>query len=179
MQKPDPTGSLDRRQLLLCGGALVAGLALRAGRARGSEGALFVSCRIDAEADDVHGIPLPRDRNLAAVDESNAGLASRDTRIVESRDLVVIGQRNHVDSARCRAADHVGRGQNAVGASGMAVQVVAEHGTRLQGAGRDDPAGMGITGGRAPIVAVLPPIAARVAILLHFMPNLLPPVGRA
>ena len=33
-----------------CGGALVAGLALRAGRARGAEGALFVSCRVDAEA---------------------------------------------------------------------------------------------------------------------------------
>jgi uncharacterized protein len=42
-------GSLDRRHLLLGSGALVAGLALRAGRARGAEGALFVSCRIDAE----------------------------------------------------------------------------------------------------------------------------------
>jgi hypothetical protein len=42
--------SPDRRQLLLGGSALVAGLALRAGRARGSEGALFVSCRVDAEA---------------------------------------------------------------------------------------------------------------------------------
>jgi hypothetical protein len=42
--------SLDRRQLLLGGSVLVAGLALRAGRARGSEGALFVSCRVDAEA---------------------------------------------------------------------------------------------------------------------------------
>jgi hypothetical protein len=50
MRKPDQAGSLDRRQLLLGGGALVAGLALRAGRARGSEGALFVSCRVDAEA---------------------------------------------------------------------------------------------------------------------------------
>jgi uncharacterized protein len=42
--------ALDRRGLLLSGGALVATLALRAGRARGSEGALFVSCRVDAEA---------------------------------------------------------------------------------------------------------------------------------
>ena len=41
--------TLDRRQLLLAGGTLIAGLALRAGRARGTEGALFVSCRIDAE----------------------------------------------------------------------------------------------------------------------------------
>jgi hypothetical protein len=47
---PDQAGSLDRRQLLLGGTVLVAGLALRAGRARGSAGALFVSCRVDAEA---------------------------------------------------------------------------------------------------------------------------------
>jgi uncharacterized protein len=41
---------LDRRQLLLGSGLLLAGLALRAGRARGAAGALFVSCRVDAEA---------------------------------------------------------------------------------------------------------------------------------
>jgi hypothetical protein len=46
--RADQGFSLDRRQLLLTGSALVAGLALRAGRARGAEGALFVSCRIDA-----------------------------------------------------------------------------------------------------------------------------------
>jgi uncharacterized protein len=46
--RPDQAFSFDRRQLLLCGSALVAGLALRAGRARGAEGALFVSCRVDA-----------------------------------------------------------------------------------------------------------------------------------
>jgi uncharacterized protein len=47
---PGEANALDRRQLLLCGGALVAGLALRAGRARGSAGALYVSCRVDGEA---------------------------------------------------------------------------------------------------------------------------------
>src|ERR671923_1401289 len=47
---PDQASSLDRRQLLLGGSVLVAGLALRAGRARGSAGALFVSCRVDPEA---------------------------------------------------------------------------------------------------------------------------------
>jgi hypothetical protein len=47
---PDQAGALDRRQLLLGGSVLVAALALRAGQARGSEGALFVSCRVDAEA---------------------------------------------------------------------------------------------------------------------------------
>jgi hypothetical protein len=39
---------IDRRQLIA--GSLLAALALRAGRARGAEGALFVSCRIDAAA---------------------------------------------------------------------------------------------------------------------------------
>jgi uncharacterized protein len=47
---PDEAGALDRRQLLLGGSVLVAGLALHAGGARGSAGALFVSCRVDAEA---------------------------------------------------------------------------------------------------------------------------------
>jgi uncharacterized protein len=47
---PAEAHSLDRRRLLLSGGAIVASLALRAGRVRGSEGALFVSCRVDAEA---------------------------------------------------------------------------------------------------------------------------------
>jgi hypothetical protein len=40
---------LDRRQLLLTGSTVLAALALRAGRARGAEGALFVSCRIEAD----------------------------------------------------------------------------------------------------------------------------------
>ena len=50
MSDSDQACSLDRRQLLLTGSALFAGLALFAGRARGEEGALFVSCRIDADA---------------------------------------------------------------------------------------------------------------------------------
>jgi hypothetical protein len=50
MSGSDQANTLDRRQLLLSASMLVAGLALRAGQARGAEGALFVSCRIDAEA---------------------------------------------------------------------------------------------------------------------------------
>jgi hypothetical protein len=42
---------MQRRQVLLAGSALVAGMSLRAGRARGAEGALFVSCRVDAAAE--------------------------------------------------------------------------------------------------------------------------------
>jgi uncharacterized protein len=47
---PDQASSINRRQLLLAGSALVAGMALRVGRARGAQGALFVSCRVDAAA---------------------------------------------------------------------------------------------------------------------------------
>lgn len=45
--QPDRGCCLDRRQLLLSGSAMIAGMALRAGRARGSAGELFVSCRFE------------------------------------------------------------------------------------------------------------------------------------
>lgn len=45
---PGMIGTLDRRSALqACGGGLLAALGLRAGRARGAEGPLFVACRAD------------------------------------------------------------------------------------------------------------------------------------
>ena len=55
------------------------------------------------ERDHVQRDVAPAHRELGAVDQADAGLARGFARLGESGDLVVVGQREDVHAARCRA----------------------------------------------------------------------------
>jgi len=78
---------------------------------------------IEAEADDVNGFSRERHRDLDTIDEAQPQFPRHTGRLVESAELVVIGQREQFDTVGCRAAhDRLGF-EPAIGHRGMAMQV--------------------------------------------------------
>ena len=69
---------------------------------------------------------MPRDRNLHAIDEPNAGLRCLEPRGGKTARLVMIGKRESVYPARGGTGDELCRAQQAVGLGGVTVQVVAQ-----------------------------------------------------
>ena len=69
---------------------------------------------------------MPRDRNLHAIDEPDAGLRCLEPRGGKTAGLVMISKRESLYPARGGTGDELCRAQQAVGLGGMTVQVVAQ-----------------------------------------------------
>ena len=82
---------------------------------------------IDPQPDHVDRLVLPAHRQLGAADELDPGRRRRVLGLRQSRDLVVVGQRQDVDAARGGAL-HEGCGrEKPVGTGRMAVEIVTAH----------------------------------------------------
>jgi len=79
--------------------------------------------RIDAETDDMDGLPAPRHRYFDTVDELEPMTVSGNVRWRKSASIIVVGQRQNPDAALRGARDQFVRAQGAVGVRRMAVQV--------------------------------------------------------
>ncbi|MCY1356309.1 hypothetical protein D9M69_427550 [compost metagenome] len=79
--------------------------------------------RVDLQADDMHGLPGPRHRDLHARHVAHAEFLGRGARRGLPADLVVVGQRPVCNACIAREFRHRAGRQRAVGHGGMAVQV--------------------------------------------------------
>jgi hypothetical protein len=83
--------------------------------------------RIDAQADDVHGVAAPSHRDFDAGDQRQPCLVRRHPRSGNPRHVVVVGQRERMHAIGGRARDHIGRRQHTIRHVGMAMQIDIEH----------------------------------------------------
>ena len=83
--------------------------------------------RVYAQADDVHGVLAPADRDFDAVEEGQAPPRRLGPRRGQAVGAVVVGQRHQGGFALGGARDHLLRRQGAVGGVGMKVQIDAGH----------------------------------------------------
>ena len=82
---------------------------------------------IDAQADDMDGASGPGHRNLHPVDQHDAARGRGGVRFLESADVVVVGQREHLDALRGGVLHQFGGSVGSVGNRGMTVQVNLGH----------------------------------------------------
>jgi hypothetical protein len=69
-------------------------------------------------------VPGPRDGDFDASDQLYAELARRIERLLQSAQLVVVGEREYAHAAHRCTSDESSRREDAVGTRGMAVEVV-------------------------------------------------------
>src|SRR5450830_69246 len=83
---------------------------------------------VDLQADDVHRLVGPGDGNFHAGHEAHAHFRGRGARGDDPAHFVVVGQAPDVDPGLARIVRDGGRGEDAVGNIGVAVQINIEHG---------------------------------------------------
>ena len=80
--------------------------------------------RIDTKTHHMHGlIVAPGDRYLDTVDKVQMQVRRRRTSFGKPAKLIMVGQGQQLDAVVVGTSNHVGRGQQAIGDRGMAMQV--------------------------------------------------------
>ena len=81
----------------------------------------------ERQADDMDLPAFPLDRHLDAIDETHAAGVGSSARLGQTRDVVVVGQREHVHAVGGRPASDLGGGQQPVRFVRMTVEIDVEH----------------------------------------------------
>ncbi len=109
----------------------------RAARAAGSHIRQAVTQRtvgrVDAQADDMHGVPGKSHRHLDPRHEAQAEIACSRSGLGQPAHLVVIGQGEQLDTLRARASNQFAGCQRAVGIAGVGMEIGVDLDCSLHG----------------------------------------------